>query len=441
MVDRLPPHDIDAEEALLGSFLIGGNEAMRKVYSNIQGSDFYSERNRWTYDACVALYERREQINTITVAQELSRLEKLEDNGGAAYVSHLVTVTPTSLDVAYYAQIVYRLSISRKTIAVSDQIAGIGYQALPDPNATLSKSVELIKNLQKGNQVIGKEIYTPRQAADLAMEMISDFNEPEKHLSWGFRDLDRITTGIRNELIIFGARPSVGKTQFLLDVAHKQEERQKRGLFVTSEMSMKKIIERVFATATGVPVRDLRTKGVKLDLEGKLMQIIGEMSEGYLKYMTGKIYARDIYSACERIKETDGLDMVFVDYLQFLADCWEDSRENQNIRVGKACKILKNIVDELEIPVLVASQLNRSLEYRSKETRQPTLADLRDSGNIEQDADVVLLAYRNEIDDYTLDSVLQVKQAKHRQLGVAPHIQLGWDKVHSCYIDYVEEQS
>jgi replicative DNA helicase len=437
MVDKLLPHDVDSEEALLGSLLLD-NDALHKVYSIIQPPDFYSERDRWIYEACVALFDRREAINQITVAQDLARQDKLENCGGAAFLSHLISVCPTSLDVEYYAQIVYRLSVSRKVIAASDQIASIGYQSLPDPNETLAKSTEIITTLQKKCQVVGNDIITPHQAAQTAMDLIAEYNEPDASLSYGYRDLDEITTGIHDELVIFGSRPSVGKTQLLLDVAHNQEARQKKSLFVTSEMSLKRIIERQFASATGVSVRELRKNGIKEDLEGNVMRTIGEMSEGYISYMTGKIYAKSIYAAVQKMKESGGVDIVFVDYLQFLADCWEDTRENQNIRVGKACKILKNIVEELGTPVILASQLNRSVEYRSKESKTPTLADLRDSGNIEQDADVVLLLYRNEIDDYTLDSTLQIKMAKHRQLGVAPHVQLSWDKERSRYVDCVE---
>ena len=145
-------------------------------------------------------------------------------------------------------------------------------------------------------------------------------------------------------------------------------------------------------------------------------------------------------SEAQAVKDKGGLDMIFVDYLQFLADCWEESRENQNVRVGKACKTLKNIVTELGIPLAVASQLNRSLEYRSKEFKQPTLADLRDSGNIEQDADVVLLLYREELDDFNLSNTLQVKMAKNRQLGTAPGIQLGWNEKLHRYVNFSDRQ-
>ncbi len=154
MVDRLPPHDIDAEEATLGSLLIDG-VAIVKVEPLVQPSDFYSERNRWIFEACRSLYQRNEAINQITVAQELARQEKLEGCGGAAFLSHLTSVTPTSLDIEYYARIVYRLAMMRKLIAAAEQISGIGYQASPDVDASLDKSEDILYNLRHGKSTRG----------------------------------------------------------------------------------------------------------------------------------------------------------------------------------------------------------------------------------------------------------------------------------------------
>jgi replicative DNA helicase len=207
-------------------------------------------------------------------------------------------------------------------------------------------------------------------------------------------------------------------------------------------MNLKQVLERSLAKVTGMSIRELRLNGIPAEKEKLVMDYIGYMAEGNIYYRTGKIYASDIFRETQTLKQTTGVDIVFVDYLQFLADCWEDSRENLNIRVGKACKVLKNIVEELKVPVVVASQLSRAIEYRNKESKLPMLADLRDSGSIEQDADVVLLLYRDEDenDPTKLSNILQIKQAKGRQLGASSHINLVFDTKSNRYMDMVDRE-
>ena len=432
MVDRLPPHDIEAEESLIGAFILDG-ECIRQVINQVKVEDFYSERTALIFKSCSDLYTRREKVNSITISQDLARQGKLEQIGGPAFIAHCSNACPSSLDVESYANIITRLALSRRLIAMSGHLSEIGHAAYPDRNETLNRFNQLVTKFNQANVILSNNIVTPVKAANTMMEMYAEFQEHTELLSYGFYDLDRITTGINKELIIIGARPGVGKSQLMLDVAESVGATNII-LFATSEMVLKQVLERKIARELSISISEMRYSGIPAIKEPDYMQLVDTVSKGNIHYITGKLYARDIYSEVQRMLETTGVKVVFVDYLQFLADCWEDSRENQNVRVGKACKILKGIVAELGVPVILASQLNRGLEFRKD--KQPTLSDLRDSGNIEQDADVVLLLHRNEIDDYTLDSTLQVKQAKHRQLGVAPNIKLAWNKETHRYVNY-----
>ena len=415
-IEKLLPHDIDAEEAVNGSLLIDG-EAFKKIASLLHPPDFYTEVGQFIYKACGTLSERREAINQITVAQELDRQGKLETCGGAAYLSHLISIVPTSLDIEHYAQIVKRLSVSRRAIVLAGQIEKVGYSAEPDINGGISTIVEMVGKFRKQN-VAFDDIVTPKDAGNILIDLINEYNDPQHTFSWGFRDLDDITSGIYPELTIIGARPGVGKTQLMLDVAERLYGR--RILFCSAEMSTKALLERKLAKELGTDIRQLRRRGLDDGNMDRVIELSAQVSERQIYYLPNGCSSQDVYYEAKKMKGSVGLDIVFVDYLQLLSDCWRTSKENQNIRVGKACKILKSLVNDLRVPVVVASQLNRGLEYRAE--KRPSMSDLRDSGEIEQDADVVLLLYRDE----EKDDILEIKMAKNRQLGQARPISLQW---------------
>lgn len=432
--EKLPPHDLDAEEATIGSLLIDG-EAIRLVENTIKPRDFYHEINHWLFQACLNLRLRREAINQITVAQELQRNEKLELCGGAAYLSHLISICPTSLDIEYYAKIVRRLSVSRQLINLSGRIAVIGYNAEPDVSEAMNKATTLVADLRQSVTVFD-ELVHPKDAGNVVLDMIEDYNDPKHTISWGFRDLDQLTSGIYPELIIFGARPSVGKTQIMLDILENLAWRGLKILFCSAEMSIKAIMERKIARELKLDIRLLRKSGLPLELMDRLVELSGEVSERQVYYMPQGISSHDIYSEATKLKEIIGLDIVFVDYLQILKDCWQTGRENKVVLVGRAAKVLKALSNDLQIPVVCASQLSRDIERRPEESRKPVLADLRESGDIEQDADVVFLLWRDlNNEDEDVRSVLEVKMAKNRQLGDAPFVRLNWLVEGHRYVD------
>jgi len=416
---KLPPHDIDAEEAVIGSLLIDG-DAIDLI--KLKSEDFYHEPNRHMFKACLDLRKRRESINQITLAQELARVKV---DVGAAHLSHLISICPTSMDIEYYAQIVKRLAVSRQTISLASMIEAIGYKSEPDIKTGVNQVIELVQKFSLSNSDM-QSILTPTGAGDTLLEMMQDYSDPKHTMSWGFVDMDRITSGIYPELIIIGARPGVGKTQLMLDIVENLNN--KKILFATAEMSTRALLERKIARKLGVGIREIRKNGVTEDQMTKIVDLAGEVAENSTFYLTQGSSSQDIYNEAKRMKDTVGLDIVFVDYLQILSDCWKTDRENQNVRVGKACKTLKMLVNDLNIPVVLASQLNRGLEYRGD--KHPSLSDLRDSGNIEQDADVIFLLYREEEER---PDVMEISMRKNRQLGSAPYIELQWLKDRYCY--------
>jgi replicative DNA helicase len=433
-MDRVPPFNTDAEYALLGSIIIDGG-IMQTIHGIVNPFDFYENRSMKIYTACEALFERREKIDQITVTQELDRLGFLEDCGGARGLAYLVSICPTSIDAEYYAAIVKRLSVSRSMIRLGDDIAQEGYREEPDTSKSIEKISGLVDSFRKTNTSF-QNLIDSVQAANEIVNMVVEYNEPQNKFSWGFNDLDYLTSGIYPELYIIGARPSVGKTQIMLDIMGNIATSNKKILFASAEMVVRSLLERRIAHELKVGIRDIRNSGLSDKQMEQLMELSARIAEEQIHYMPQGVSSNDIYNEALKLKDTQGLDIVFVDYLQILRDCWQGGRENKTVQVGRASKVLKSIVNDLRIPVVCASQLNRNLEYRSEENTKPKLADLRESGDIEQDADVVFLLWR-DLNSENVDerNILEVKMAKNRQLGDAPAVKLVWSEKNHKYGD------
>jgi replicative DNA helicase len=436
MVDRLLPKDIDCEEALLGSLLIDGL-AIQKIINQISASDFFSERNSWIYASCVDIFNRLEAINQISVAQDLSRLEKLMACGGPAYLSHLISICPTSLDIENYANIVYRLSVSRKLVLLSEKVASIGYQALPDVNETINNAKKLVDEFGKSSLVLSNSVITPIKAANEIWDLWSKNKEPQKMPSWGFLDLDNITAGIYPEYVIVAGRTSMGKSQLALDVAESLVAQDVPVLYASAEMSSVQIYERKLARLLGISILDIRKYGFQPDHEPFILNLVGEMSESKINYMTGKLYLRDIYREIDAILSKGKLGCVFIDYIGALQDCYDAGRENQNVKVSKVSNQIQAMVHEFNIPIVALAQLNREIEKRADPI--PQLSDLRDSGSLEQDADVIFLGHRAKLETGGLSNVMDLTMAKNRQLGAQPPIKLLFKTDARRYVDFTEQ--
>jgi replicative DNA helicase len=395
--EKLPPHDLDAEEAVIGSLLIDG-ATIYKIASFLQPSDFYHEQNQWLYGACLALYQRNEAINQITVAQELARQGKLEACGGAAYLSHLISICPTPLDIEHYAQIVYRLSVMRGLINAAGQIAAIGYEAGPDVEASLSRAEDILFKLRHGQ---GARDFTHiRQVLDKYFEVTpvpeeGYPREPMPYVLSNFVGLDEFLGGFqRSDLIVVAGRPSMGKTSFVLGIARNAAVEQKACVALFSlEMARESLVLRLLASESGVNSRRVRFGLHTEEEERRIMEAIGVLSESAI-YIddSPQLRVAEMRGKARRLDFERRLDLIIVDYLQLMQG--EGRGENRVQEISYISRSLKALARELNVPVLAVSQLSRAPEWRASHV--PQLADLRESGSIEQDADIVLFIYRDE---------------------------------------------
>uniref|UniRef100_A0A6H2A1E2 DNA 5'-3' helicase n=1 Tax=viral metagenome TaxID=1070528 RepID=A0A6H2A1E2_9ZZZZ len=416
------PKSIETEEATLGCILLGG------VLPELEPSDFYTERGQLIYAACQSV----NVINQITVAQELHRQKQLELAGGAAYLSHLISITPTPLDLPEYAAILRRYSQQRKLITVAEQISALGRKGGED---ILSEADKLLLELRKESHVAN--IITPEDRAELLNTRYTELYTTAGGiaLSTGLKDLDYSLGGgfFAGDLVVLGARPSVGKTTLLQNIANNLSYSHKI-LFMSAEMNVEGLTDRDVAGITQVRIDEIRRGGYK---EETYLKILGE---GLTEIQKRQIYYYDetpittakIDLAATQMKLRQGLDLVIVDYLGLLDDT---KGENQNVRIGIITRNLKHIARKLDVPIVVACQLSRHLEM--KENKIPNLQDLRDSGNIEQDADVVLFLYR---DDYynAGKSTTKIKIAKQRQ-GEVGTIEVMFDQKKQKYQDLARQ--
>jgi len=396
-MEKLPPHDIEAEEAVIGSLLIDP-DAILKVATSLKAEDFFDETNQVIYQACFSLYQRNEVINQITVAHELMRQNRLEQIGGAAYLSHLISIVPTSLHVEYYAQIVSKMAVMRRLIAAAGQIAAIGYEADSDIEASLNKAEDIL--FQVRTRQGPRDFISIHDALGQYFEEAGQptvFREGElPHTLTGFTALDDFLGGLqRADLIVLAARPSLGKTSLALNIARNAAIDQKACVAMFSlEMSREATVQRFLASESGVDSRKVRLRRFSEQDEVRIMEASGILSEAPI-YIDDSPQLRivDIRSKARRLHFEHPLDLIIVDYLQLLQG---DGRNETRVQeISKITRSLKTLARELNVPVLAMSQLTRAVEWRASHV--PQLADLRESGSIEQDADVVLFIYRDDM--------------------------------------------
>jgi len=398
--EKLPPHDIDAEEAVNGSLLIDGT-AIYKIATFLNQPDFYSEQNQLVYGACLSLYQRNEAINQITVAQELDRRGKLETCGGAAYLSHLISIVPTSLDIENYAQIVYRLSLMRHLINAAGQIEAIGYAADPDVDASLSKAEDVLFRLRHGQSP--RDFVHVRQVLDKYFESApgptaeaEGYRGPIPQALSGFIGLDEFLGGFQpSDLIIIAGRTSLGKTSLALSIARNAAVEQGACVALFSlEMAQEPLVLRLLANESGINSRRVRLGGHLTEEEEKrIMEATGVLSEAPI-YIddSPQIRVVEMRSKARRLHYERGINLIIVDYLQLMQG--EDRRENRVQEISYISRSLKALARDLNVPVIALSQLSRQVDWRASHI--PQLSDLRESGSIEQDADIVMFVHRDE---------------------------------------------
>jgi len=397
-IERLPPHNIEAEEAVIGSLLVDP-EAILKTTVFLKPEAFYREKNQWLYEACLSLYERNEAINQITVSQELTRQGKLEDVGGVAYLSHLVSVLPTSVHIEYYAQIVHRLAVMRRLISAAGQIAAVGYEAGPDVDAALNKAEDILFRLRRGESP--RDFVHIRQVLEQYFEE-SRFAAPSpveghpSHVLTGFAALDELLGGLqRSDMIVLGARPSLGKSSLALSIARNAAvEQGAQVAFFSLEMAKEQLVQRLLSSESEVDSKRFRMKRYTTAEEKRIMDAAGALAETPI-YVDDSPALRivEMRSKARRLHYERGIDLIIVDYLQLIRG---DGRVESKVQeVSEISRSLKALARELDTPVLAVSQLSRATELRPSHI--PLLSDLRESGSIEQDADVVLFIHRDEV--------------------------------------------
>ncbi|TET75877.1 MAG: replicative DNA helicase [Dehalococcoidia bacterium] len=393
---KLPPHDLDAEEAVLGSLLIDP-EAMFKVVTFLKAEDFYREKNRWTYESCLQLYDRKEAINQITVAHELARQQQLEAAGGAAYLSHLVSQVPTSVHVEYYSNIVRRLSMMRRLISASNQIAAIGYESPPDADDALDRAEGILFGLRYGQS--RRDFVHIREVLDRYFEESSLAPDREgflPHVLTGFAELDKILGGMqRSDMVVLAARPSLGKTSLALNIARNAAlDHGARVALFSLEMSKMELAYRFLSCESGIDSQRIRLDILSERQREDIMETMGVLSEAPI-YIDDSPFLTDsdMRSKARRLHSEKGIDLIIVDFIQLMRSSrYTDNRVQEMSDISHS---IKELARELDVPILAVSQLSRAVEARHPHI--PMLSDLRESGSIEQDADVVLFIYREDV--------------------------------------------
>ncbi len=413
--DRMAPHSVEAEEAVLGSVLLN-SDSLFEVASFLQPDDFFIVRNSWVWEAILRLQERNEQIDYVTVVEELRQQSRLDDIGGAAYITYLINHTPSSIYAEAYGRIVERAAIRRRLLAAASEIAQLAHEESADINEVIDRSEASLFAVTERR--LRKEL-VPINIA------ISDYYDRIEHLyehrgeplgvPSGFVDLDRLLGGLqKSDLIIVAGRPGMGKTSWLLSVALNAARARARVAIFSMEMSNEQIVQRLVSSETGISTQNLRL-GKLDDREWTLfVEATGNLSN--VRIFLDDTPAQSpiqMRTKCRRLYAEHGLDLIMVDYLQ-LMNSGSGRVENRVQEISFISRQLKQLARELNVPVLAAAQLSRAVEQR--QDKRPQLSDLRESGSIEQDADVVMFIYREDAYNENTEKVNQadILVSKHR---------------------------
>ena len=387
--ERLPPHSIEAEEAVLGSLLIDP-DALFEVSSFLRADAFYRAQNRWIYESMLALSENRVPLDVVTLIEELRRRERLEEIGGESTVISLLNAVPTSINVEAYGKMVEAASIRRKLLLAAGSIAKLAYNEAEDINVVLDRSEHTLFSISE--QRTTRDLQPVREIAGAyleRMELLRERGDEFIGIPTGFTDLDKMLSGLnKSDLIIVAARPGMGKTALEISIALNAARRyDKRVAMFNLEMSGEQLLQRMIAAETRIDSQLLR-RGELADHEWAIfLEALGRLSETRI-YIddTPSISPMQLRTKCRRLYAEHGLDLVMIDYLQLMQA--EHPTSNRVQEVSEISRELKGLARELDVPVIAAAQLSRAVE--SRQNKRPQLSDLRDSGSIEQDADVVL---------------------------------------------------
>ena len=439
-VGKIPPHDIEAEQAILGSMLID-KDAVINAIEVLKEEDFYREDNKTIYSAMLSLYARIEPIDIITVKSELTQIGKFETVGGLEYLASLPDKVPVVSNIENYIQIVEEKSILRKLIKASNEISQMGYDQTEETECIMDVAEKKIFDIMQNRNTKG---YTPIK--EVLINAIDELEKLYNHkggitgIATGFIDLDRITAGLHNsDLVLIAARPAMGKSAFALNIASHVAIREKVPVAVFNlEMSKEQLGSRILCSEAMVDSNKVRTGNIEEEDWIKLVSAVGPLSEAeiYIDDTPG-ISISEIRAKCRKMKLEKNIGLIIIDYLQLIQGTGKKnaSREQEISEISRSLKILAK---ELDVPVIALSQLSRAAEQRTD--HKPMLSDLRESGAIEQDADIVMFIYREDYynPDTERKNIAEIILAKHRA-GATGTVELMWLGSYTKFVNLARE--
>ncbi len=390
-MEKLLPQNIEAECGVLGSIIIDP-EALIQVADFLQAEDFYRDAHRTIYEIILQLYEQREPADFITICDELERRNKLEQVGGAAYITSLINQVPTSGNIEYYGRIVERTAILRRLIHAAGEIAAVAYEE-NDADVALEQAEKLVFGISQRHSRVGfaslSEILTDYM---VKLDQLHERRGTVVGVPTGFTDLDRLTGGLqKSDLIILAARPAVGKTSLALSLAHNSAVKHKRSVAVFSlEMSKEQLVQRLLSMDAGIDQQRLRTGWIEDDEWERIVYAMDTLSQSTIWIDdTAGISTMEMRSKARRLQAEHGVDLIVVDYLQLMQSTIGGKRNDNRVQeVSEISRNLKGLARELDVPVLALAQLSRTVE--SRQSKVPQLSDLRESGCLTGDTLIYL---------------------------------------------------
>jgi len=414
-IDVTQPHSREAEEAVLGAVLIYP-ETYFDLSQKIKSEDFYIIRNQWIWEAFTTLIERRNQIDLVTVGQTLKEKNRLEEIGGDSYLTSLINQTPTSLHAQAYAEIVEENSMRRRMLSAANLMAKQAFDRSKNMNSLIDEAEKAVFGLSERRitndlqpiQTVLSDYYT-------RFDQLSQMTDEILGVPTGFIDIDRLLGGLqKSDLLIIAGRPGMGKTGFMLSVAKNAAQNYKKHVAVFSlEMANEQLVQRLIAQETGIDTQRLRSGKLHDDEWNKFNESIAILGDTHIWLDdTPAITPLSLRTKCRRLHMEHQLDLIIVDYLQLMSgDLRTDNRVQEVSYISRNLKVLAR---ELNVPVLVGAQLSRAVEQRAD--KRPVLSDLRESGSLEQDADIVMFIHRPDAmePDSPRHNIAEIIVAKHR---------------------------
>lgn len=438
MQDRLPPQNIEAEQAVLGALLIE-RDAIAKVGEFLREKDFYRESHKYIYRAILELFSKEEAVDIVTVVELLRTQGKLENADGLSYIGMLVNTVPSAANVLYYARIIEEKSLLRSLIYTATDIATMGYESAEKINVIIDTAEKKI--LEVANRTNSQEFSSIKDIIFDVLDTIELIQaNPGKLLgiSTGFRDLDKLINGLhKSDLILIAARPSMGKTAFVLNICTNSAIREKCPVaFFSLEMSKEQLVQRMICSEARIDSQKLKM-GILPDNDiQKLLRAADNLAQSPIFIdETPCITAMELRSKVRRLKAQYDLQLVIIDYLQLMGGSGIGREENRQQQISEISRSLKSLAREINVPIIALSQLSRSVE--SRQNKKPMLSDLRESGSLEQDADIVMFLYREDYYAHEIDeknNEAEIIIAKHRN-GPTDTVKLFFHKDFTAFAD------